>query len=234
MNTLFLLLILFSGIDAGVLGKTESKASKDSPQYYLMATLNGNERSIFHVTVDEYERFVYKGCTTLFSVFYEIVYAKSLSMKSNATYIQLHAVMSTGSTEEEVTVRSVPKLYTGSMVQNSAFKVLTAVITLNKGTLYSITWDDGCHTCFPASCRQNSVLDDGGVTIIQPSDELGAYAGENRFETQSTCSDNPDSCDLQIFVVWTGTDSKGHVLQSANLRLSRFQSGSIESAINNL
>ena len=132
MNTLFLLLILFSGIDAGVLGKTESKASKDSPQYYLMATLNGNERSIFHVTVDEYERFVYKGCTTLFSVFYEIVYAKSLSMKSNATYIQLHAVMSTGSTEEEVTVRSVPKLYTGSMVQNSAFKVLTAVITLNK------------------------------------------------------------------------------------------------------
>ncbi|KNB44708.1 hypothetical protein JH06_3184 [Blastocystis sp. subtype 4] len=226
MNTLFLLLILFSGIDAGVLGKTESKASKDSPQYYLMATLNGNERSIFHVTVDEYERFVYKGCTTLFSVFYEIVYAKSLSMKSNATYIQLHAVMSTGSTEEEVTVRSVPKLYTGSMVQNSAFKVLTAVITLNKGTLYSITWDDGCHTCFPASCRQNSVLDDGGVTIIQPSDELGAYAGENCFETQSTCSDNPDSCDLQIFV--------GHVLQSANLRLSRFQSGSIESAINNL
>ena len=79
------------------------------------------------------------------------------------------------------------------MVQNSAFKVLTAVITLNKGTLYSITWDDGCHTCFPASCRQNSVLDDGGVTIIQPSDELGAYAGENCFETQSTCSDNPDS-----------------------------------------
>ena len=77
------------------------------------------------------------------------MYEKSLSLKSNATYVQLHAVMSTGSTEEEVSVRSVPKLFTGSMIQNSAFKVLTAVITLQKGELYSITWDDGCHTCLP-------------------------------------------------------------------------------------
>lgn len=65
MNTLFFLLILINGINAGILGKTDLKASKDSPQYYLLATLNGNERSIFHVTVDEYERFVYKGCMTL-------------------------------------------------------------------------------------------------------------------------------------------------------------------------
>ena len=162
------------------------------------------------------------------------MYEKSLSLKSNATYVQLHAVMSTGSTEEEVSVRSVPKLFTGSMIQNSAFKVLTAVITLQKGELYSITWDDGCHTCLPSSCGQNSVIDEDGITILQPSDEMGAYAGENCFDTQSTCSSDMASCDLQIFVVWTGTDAKGHVLQSANLRLSRFQSGSIESAINNL
>ena len=163
------------------------------------------------------------------------MYSKMKEMAPEALYIQLSAVKSINGVEEDVTVNSVPKLYSGSMNYFHAFSHLTAVIELEEGEVKRITWDDGCHTCYPDKCEQNSVyMKDGKLTIIQPGEAIyGPYAGENCYTSASDCQkDKSGACDLHIYVVWTGTDKDGRVLQSANLRLSRFQSGSIKSAIN--
>ena len=76
---------------------------------------------------------------------------------------------------------------------------------------------------------------DGVLTLIRPDDEeYGAYAGENCYTSAAKCTKTPGTCDFQLFVVWSGTDSRGQVLQSTNLRISRFQKGSIESIMNEL
>lgn len=155
-------------------------------------------------------------------------------MNADAVYVQLSAVKAATDSDEEVTVNSVPKLYSGNMKYFHAFSHLTAVITLEEGVVKRVSWDDGCHTCYPDKCEQNSVyMKDGTLTLINPEDAVyGPYAGKNCYTSKSDCTKNPEACDLHIYVVWTGTDSEGRVLQSANLRLSRFQSGSIQSAIN--
>lgn len=200
--------------------------------YYICLILNGNERSVFSPVVDQYGRFVYKDRKSLYCRFDLIVYNKVKERGNTPTYIQL----AIGTKDEEGNpkeIRSVPKLFNGLKYQDDFFTFMTAVITAEKGVIKSIDWDNGCYSCM--TCEENSVLEeDGNVSLItNKSPYYRAYQGKNCVVKREEC-DNNTNCDLTIYLVWSGSDIDGRVFQSANLRMSRFQSGSIESIVNTL
>lgn len=160
------------------------------------------------------------------------MYEKVKESGNDITYIQL-AIGTKGEDGEPIEVRSVPKLYNGLKYADSFFTFLTAVINVDNGIVKSIDWDDGCYTCL--QCEENSIIEEDGVMqLIEPSSPYySAYQGKNCMVEKSKCDDNAN-CDLTIYLTWSGSDSKGRVFQSANLRMSRFQSGSIESIVNTL
>ena len=165
-----------------------------------------------------------------------IVYERMIETGSNETYIQLSAVVASSDEDQPITVRSAPKLFSGLNYGGAAFTTLTAVIKMDHGVVESISWDDGCHRCLSSSCGDNTVVKRNGVLMLirEDDEEYGAYAGENCYTSASKCTKTQGTCDFQLFVVWSGTDARGQVLQSTNLRISRFQKGSIESIMNEL
>jgi len=97
--------------------------------------------------------------------------------------------------------------------------VLTAVLTLNNGKVQGITWDDGCYFCGDEDCFENSYWDTKKTTL----------EGSNL----KTCAmpQTPETDDLTIYVVWSGTDSSGNFCKSQSKRFSRFQAFSAKSYI---
>ena len=165
-------------------------------------------------------------------VFNRLVYEKVKASENKLTYIQL-AIGTKDEKGEIKEVRSVPKLYNGLDYPNGFFTFMTAVISVDKGIVKSIDWDNGCHTCL--QCDENSVLEiDGSMQLIKSnSPYYKAYQGKNCLTYDSKCADGAN-CDLTIYLTWSGSDVNGKVFQSANLRLSRFQSGSLESIVGEL
>lgn len=204
-------------------------------EHHVCITLNGSERSVFHPKVDEYGRYTYSHCILSLPINHDVVYEKVITNTTSPVFVQISVSSYDKSGENIVTANSVPKLYTGLSHSNHFFTYMTAVINVEKGVVKSISWDDGCLTCFASGCGQNSVITtDGKPQLISESDtRYKAYRGNNCFQVSSDCTKDKN-CDLTIFLVWEGSDKKGRVFQSSNLRLSRFQSGSLESAINAL
>ena len=205
-------------------------------EHHVCFTLNGSERSVFHPKVDEYGRYTYSNRILSPTPFHSVVYERVRTNATSPVYVQLSVSSYDASGEKIVTANSVPKLYTGLSHSNHFFTYLTAVINVEKGVVKSISWDDGCLTCFASGCGQNSVITtEGRLHLISESDtRYRAYRGNNCFQVSTDCAEGKKNCDLTIFLVWEGSDKKGRVFHSSNLRLSRFQSGSLESAINAL
>lgn len=159
------------------------------------------------------------------------MYNKIKESGSKLNYIQL-AIGTVDENNQPKEVRSVPKLYNGLKYSDSFFNFMTAIITVDKGIVKSIDWDNGCYTCM--NCEENSILEvDGEMELIESSSPFyKAYQGKNCLVKERNCESV--NCDLTIYLAWSGSDAKGRVFQSANLRMSRFQSGSIESIINTL
>ena len=168
-------------------------------------------------------------------VFYEIVYQAVKDKNIDNVYVQLSVSSNTYTESRNVTVRSISKLYTGSLANNGVFTVMTAIINVENGVVQSINWDDNCNTCL-SNCADNSVMvNNGTLELITEETELyNVYHGENCYESRSDCDQEGTNCDLQIFVVWSGTDVRGRVFESSNVRMTRFQSGSVESIIHTL
>jgi hypothetical protein len=122
------------------------------------------------------------------------------------------------------------------MYDDLYFRYLTAVITVDHGVVKSITWDDGCYACNSSECSENTiVVRDGKPSLINSSDPVyGKYQGKNCYVSYDICQDDPSKCDLAVFLTWSGTDRRGNVLQSHNLRMSRFQTESMESILDDL
>lgn len=89
--------------------------------------------------------------------------------------------------------------------------------------IQGVTWDDGCYFCDPETCEPNlfgsaanhsaSRIVDSGYTCYSP---MTACTGENA-----------TTCDITLYVGWTGTDKSGNYLSSAGLRMSQFKKYSI-------
>lgn len=92
--------------------------------------------------------------------------------------------------------------------------------------IQGVTWDDGCYFCDPDTCEPNlyssatngssSKLSDEGYTCYS---DIADCSGENATAT----------CDITLYVGWTGTDKNGNYLSSAGLRMSQFKKYSISS-----
>lgn len=99
---------------------------------------------------------------------------------------------------------------------------LTAIIDVQKGRVKGITWDDACLFCGKSQCAENTFDFHGRIG----SQEEFQQPTKGCFIEQETCTEYADGgrsdCDLTLYVVWTGTDSKGLALQSSSYRFSMF------------
>lgn len=146
-------------------------------------------------------------------------------------------------------VRSEQKIYKlidfeRGFVQNvSTLSVYLAIIQLNNGVPQSITWDEGCYFCNefdPKQCFYNVMSFDTSNNATDKGLILEDSFYRSCGSDYDTCQTDPTSCDLKVYVLWTGTDSKGTLLSSANLRFSRFRQfgignmfGAAREAVNN-
>eukprot|EP00753_Platysulcus_tardus_P016467 PLAT5741.1.p1 GENE.PLAT5741.1~~PLAT5741.1.p1 ORF type:complete len:210 (+),score=50.46 PLAT5741.1:56-685(+) len=108
------------------------------------------------------------------------------------------------SMDVSITLPSIKKFVSGP----SVVSVLTAIVTVDKGTVINVSWDNGCYACdadVPSQCVAG--LDCGG--------------------NANQC--DKGSCDPRVYVVWSGTDADGNFFTSSRLRFSRFQSYSVRS-----
>ena len=171
----------------------------------------------------------------VFCFFYNLVYQAVKDKAIDNVYVQLSLSSKTYDEKLNTTQYSIPKLYTGSLARNGVFNIMTAIITLDHGVVQSISWDDNCNTCL-TNCYDNSVLRNGTdlVLITDKTENYNVYSGKNCYKDRSECDKEGANCDLQIFLVWSGSDSKGRVFESSNVRMTRFQTGSIESIIHTL
>ncbi|DAZ95982.1 TPA: hypothetical protein N0F65_009283 [Lagenidium giganteum] len=123
--------------------------------------------------------------------------------------------------------RTTYKLYSSD--RGKIYPFLTAIISVKKGVVQGITWDDGCYFCDPDTCESNLYRAPTNVSS-QLYDQ-----GNTCFNQRSQCAGaNATTCDITVYVGWTGTDKNGNYLSSAGLRMSQFQKYSIGSFFKNL
>ncbi|GMI02372.1 hypothetical protein TrLO_g14128 [Triparma laevis f. longispina] len=101
------------------------------------------------------------------------------------------------------------------------FPYMTAIINVDKGEITGITWDEGCTFCNDAQCTPNTYNFNGA---LQESGPKSCYLDD----TDCTNGDLvAESCPLQVYAVWSGTDADGNYLKSSELRFSEFKSMSL-------
>ena len=101
---------------------------------------------------------------------------------------------------------------------------LTAIVDVDNGNVRGVTWDDACVFCGGNEC-QNVVYNYDG--ILQTQGTAGQPVGGCP-QTEAECLEDPNSCDLLLYVVWSGTDSDGNSFQSAASRFSMFPAQDIK------
>ena len=105
----------------------------------------------------------------------------------------------------------------------STFPYMTAIITVDMGTITGITWDEGCTFCLESECVENTYEFTGA---------LKEGGGKACYLDDTTCingNEVSEVCPLQVYAVWTGTDADGSYLKSAEVRFSQFKSYSMTS-----
>ena len=102
--------------------------------------------------------------------------------------------------------------------QQVTFPLMMAIITVHKGTVTSIAWDDDeCSWCSSTSCAANTydysghIQNSGGRACFIPDHTCNL----NKFKNGTIVS---NLCQLTVFVVWTGTDASGRYFKSAATR----------------
>jgi hypothetical protein len=124
-------------------------------------------------------------------------------------------------------LRSYFKLYASS--KGFVYPYMTAIISVKKGVVQGVSWDDGCYFCSAETCEPNLY---NFPTNVSSQINGQGYTCYNKL---ATCGGgNSSSCDLTIYVGWTGTDIKGNYLSSAGLRMSQFEKYSISKYFKNL
>ncbi|CAB1099068.1 unnamed protein product [Ectocarpus sp. CCAP 1310/34] len=114
--------------------------------------------------------------------------------------------------------------------EEKTFPLHTAIISVEEGEVTGISWDDGCHFCGSSQCEDNT-YDYTGQLIG------GEGNGQDCYWPDSDClEDGVENqvsalCQLTVYVVWTGTDSKGNFFTSFAKRLSMYAGETVEGLI---
>ena len=110
------------------------------------------------------------------------------------------------------------------------YPYLTAIVDVKDGYVRGITWDDSCLFCGADQCNEitynyNGIKQSQGSSG-QPTKGCRISESEcNIFDAErdpETGEKTNTVCDLTIYIVWTGTDSKGVAFQSSAFRFSQF------------
>uniref|UniRef100_H3GV88 Uncharacterized protein n=2 Tax=Phytophthora ramorum TaxID=164328 RepID=H3GV88_PHYRM len=128
---------------------------------------------------------------------------------------------------------------------------MTAIISVKKGAVQGVSWDEGCYFCTAEMCDYNLYskpeesatgrLSGQGKTCYTPADSCLASSNStvdvgdsSSAGSNATSANTTAQCDLTIYVGWTGTDKNGDYLGSASLRMSQFSKYSIGSFFSNI
>ena len=122
---------------------------------------------------------------------------------------------------------SFQKLYYNS--ERQVFPFLTAIISVDEGSVTGITWDNACVFCGSKQCVDNTYGYDGEIQTEEGAKQpVGAC-----FNTVEACKESTTAeCDLMLYVVWTGTDANGRDFRSSANRFSAFPAQSWADRIN--
>ncbi|CAM9927496.1 unnamed protein product [Ascophyllum nodosum] len=150
----------------------------------------------------------------------------------NSSTNSLDPIVTTFGTEVGVHVESLGKYSFQKAFrlksENKTFPLHTAIIAVHKGEVTGISWDDGCHFCSSSDCQENT---------YDYSGELAEESGPDCYWPDESCNEagtesNVSSlCQLTVYVVWSGTDSKGNYFTSSSKRLSMYAGNTIDSLI---
>lgn len=118
---------------------------------------------------------------------------------------------------ESQTALSFQRLYHDG--DNKLYPSLTAIVTVNEGSVTGITWDDACIFCGLFQCEDITYGFNGQmVTADEAQQKVGGCP-----MTVDDCKDSDKAkCDLMLYVVWQGTDSTGREFASSSSRFSAF------------
>ena len=101
---------------------------------------------------------------------------------------------------------------------------VTIIIDVDDGKIASVSFDDSCVFCEPERCVPNT-YNPTGFSVS------GDIYYEECYKTVMECDElvksDPTACDLSAYIVWTGFDKNGKVLDSVNSRFSAFSSSTI-------
>ena len=120
------------------------------------------------------------------------------------------------------------------------FPLLMAIITVKRGTVVSISWDDNCKFCDADHCDTNTFDYQGNIVSNQKScfvddskclPSSGAVQINNSTASTTAVYTNL-LCQLQVYIVWVGTDSNNIDLTSAAARFSRLDSDQLKAFTN--
>ena len=136
------------------------------------------------------------------------------------------------------------------------FPIFTVILTLDHGVVQSVAYDEGCFFCATNTpqCDYTALHANFSQTIYDPDlkgcrlEQSACYpkgfgtpnVGANSTTPaanatlvappSNTTVPAADSCDLRVYVVWTGTDARGNGLMSANKRFSRYRQFNVATA----
>ena len=125
------------------------------------------------------------------------------------TYAHANASAPVLLTVASLGVVSRPRIYAASGL---IFPVITAVVVASRGVVMAVKFDDGCELCDYSACAPSAGADDVAAPracSVPTSSCVPAGGGGS-------------TCDLSLFIAWTGTDVDGAALESRSLVFSRF------------
>ncbi|KAG6960909.1 hypothetical protein JG687_00007979 [Phytophthora cactorum] len=196
---------------------------------YVCVNVNNEYRTLFTPVADKFTVLRISDCANPSSAFLTVS-----SLKYRTSY-KLYSSASTG--------RISP--------------YMTAIISVKKGVVQGVSWDEGCYFCTVDMCAYNlfskpeettsARLSGQGKTCYTSVDNCtgnssnssdasinvgdSTTAGSN---ATSSTTNTTAQCDITIYVGWTGTDKNGDYLGSASLRMSQFSKYSIGSFFSNI
>jgi hypothetical protein len=111
------------------------------------------------------------------------------------------------------------------------FPFLTAIIDVRAGVVAGIAWDNACVFCASDLCLENTFNFAGQIATNLEGQSKGCYLVKSACEAMK--AKGGTECNIKLFVVWTGTDSKGEAFHSSANRFSAFPPGEIQDRIAN-
>ena len=131
--------------------------------------------------------------------------------------------------------------FIGGIISNSRTRInatcayvvpfFTLIVDMSDGKVDSATWQDDCTTCTSEAFVYS---DDGACNCGVPINScIGFNASLNTVTTSSTKFNGTSvSCDLQIYLAFSGTDNNGAVMTSSSRTIANFRKWSFGSIYN--